>query len=159
MFDITDFDETLPGPFDWDLRRLATSFVIAAREPGFKSRTARDAVGELTAAYRDHISRFARMDTLEAWYWRLSSQTLLKLSSKDQGELAVIKKARRNTALMFAEEATEKGKGGRLMSARSRMSTRSCKRKYDLDARLLSTINETPCGLRLAHLGRRHSQP
>jgi hypothetical protein len=58
-------------------------------------------------------------DTLEAWYWRLSSQTLLKLSSKDQGELAVIKKARRNTALMFAEEATEKGKGGRLMSARS----------------------------------------
>jgi hypothetical protein len=98
---------------------LATSFVIAAREPGFKSRTARDAVGELTAAYRDHISRFARMDTLEAWYWRLSSQTLLKLSSKDQGELAVIKKARRNTALMFAEEATEKGKGGRLMSARS----------------------------------------
>lgn len=58
--------------FDWDLRRLATSFVIAARESGFKARTGSDAVGELTEAYRDHLRRFARMDTLEAWYWRLS---------------------------------------------------------------------------------------
>lgn len=73
LFDITDFDETHPGPFDWDLRRLATSFVIAARERGFKARTGTEAVGELTEAYRDHIGRFARMDTLEARYWRASA--------------------------------------------------------------------------------------
>jgi uncharacterized protein (DUF2252 family) len=115
LFDVTDFDETLPGPFDWDLRRLATSFVIVARELGFRARTGSDAVGELTEAYRDHMRRFARMDTLEAWYWRLSSQTLLKLGSEDQGELALIRKARRNTARMFAKEATEKGAGDRLM--------------------------------------------
>ncbi len=89
--------------------------MIAARESGFKARTGSGAVGELTEAYRDHLRRFARMDTLEAWYWRLSSQTLLKLGSEDEGELAVIRKARRNTARMFAKEATEKGKGGRLM--------------------------------------------
>lgn len=115
LFDITDFDETQPGPFDWDLRRLATSFVIAARERGFKESTGSEAVGELTGAYRDHIRRFARMDTLEAWYWRLSSQTLLKLGSEDTDELAVIRKARRNTARLFAKEATKKGEDGRLM--------------------------------------------
>jgi uncharacterized protein (DUF2252 family) len=115
LFDITDFDETLPGPFDWDLRRLATSFVIAGRELGFKASVGRDAVAELTEAYRDHMRRFARMDTLEAWYWRLTSQTLLKLGSEDKAELAVIRKARRSTARVFAEEATKKGEGGRTM--------------------------------------------
>ena len=115
VFDINDFDETLPGPFDWDLRRLATSFVIAARELGFKPRSGRDADGDLTEAYRDHMRRFARMDTLEAWYWRLTSQTLLRLGSEDAAELAVIKKAQRSTARVFAESATKKGAAGRLM--------------------------------------------
>lgn len=114
VFDINDFDETLPGPFDWDLRRLATSFVIGARDLGFKPRVGRDAVGELTEAYREHMRRFARMDTLEAWYWRLSSQMLIKLGEQDAAELAVIKKARRSTARVFAKEATERVKG-RLM--------------------------------------------
>lgn len=115
LFDITDFDETLVGPFDWDLRRLATSFVIAARTlKNLKPRVGRDAVGELTEAYRDHMRRFAQMDTLDAWYWRLSSKTLRKLGEEDAAELAVIKKARRSTSRVFAGEATERVKG-RLM--------------------------------------------
>jgi len=115
MFDINDFDETLAGPFDWDLRRLATSFVIAARDRGFKARVGRDAVAELTEAYRDHMRRFARMDTLEAWYWRLTSQTLLKLGREDAAELAVIRKARSSTSRVFAQGATKKGADGLLM--------------------------------------------
>ncbi len=111
LFDINDFDETMPGPFDWDVRRLATSFVIAARHLRMKPRTGRDAVGELTEAYRDHMRRFARMDTLQAWYWRLTSQTLLKLGQRDAAELAVIRKARRSTARVFAQEATERVNG------------------------------------------------
>ena len=114
VFDINDFDETLQGPFDWDVRRLATSFVVAARDLGFKPRTGRDAVRQLAEAYRDRMRRFARMDTLEAWYARLTSQTLLKLGAEDATELAVIKKARRSTSRVFAEEATEMVKG-RLM--------------------------------------------
>jgi len=114
VFDINDFDETLQGPFDWDVRRLAASFAIAARDLGFKPRAGREAVDRLADAYREHVRRFARMDTLEAWYLRLTSQTLLKLGTEDKAELAVIKKARRSTARVFADEATERI-DGRLM--------------------------------------------
>jgi uncharacterized protein (DUF2252 family) len=114
VFDINDFDETLQGPFDWDVRRLATSFVVASRDLGFKPRTGRNAVRQLAEAYRDRMRRFARMDTLDAWYARLTSETLLKLGAEDATELAVIKKARRSTSRMFAEEATEMVEG-RLM--------------------------------------------
>lgn len=114
VFDINDFDETLQGPFDWDVRRLATSFVVAARDLGFKPRIGRDAVRQMAEAYRDRMRHFARMDTLDAWYARLTSQTLLKLGAEDATELAVIKKARRSTSRVFAEEATEMVQG-RLM--------------------------------------------
>jgi uncharacterized protein (DUF2252 family) len=115
VFDINDFDETLQGPFDWDLRRLATSFVVAARDLGFKPRIGRDAVRQLTDAYRDRMRRFAQMDTLDAWYARLTSQTLLKLGAQDATELAVIKKARRSTSRVFAEAATEIVEGRLMM--------------------------------------------
>ncbi|TSD59975.1 DUF2252 domain-containing protein [Variovorax sp. KBS0712] len=114
VFDINDFDETLQGPFDWDVRRLATSFVVAARDRGFKPRIGREAVQQLAEAYRDRMRAFARMDTLEAWYARLTSQTLLKLGAEDATELAVIKKARRSTSRVFADSATETV-DGRLM--------------------------------------------
>jgi uncharacterized protein (DUF2252 family) len=107
MFDLNDFDETAPGPFCWDLRRLAASFAIAARERGFKRRVERDAVTMLVAAYRDRSQRFAEMDTLDAWYYRLTAQTLLEISGDDSDELAVIAKARRSSARLFAQEALE----------------------------------------------------
>jgi uncharacterized protein (DUF2252 family) len=107
MFDLNDFDETAPGPFCWDLRRLAASFVIAARERGFRRRVEREAVTLLTAAYRDRIGRFAEMDTLDAWYYRLTAETLLELSADDSDELAVIAKARRSSSRVFAQEALE----------------------------------------------------
>lgn len=114
LFDINDFDETHRGPFDWDLRRLACSFVIAARDIGIKEHHARDAVSMLAKAYRDRIRRFARMDTLDAWYYRLTAETLLALGDEDAAELAVIRKARRSTSRLFAEQATERV-DGRLM--------------------------------------------
>ncbi len=108
VFDINDFDETLPGPFDWDLRRLAASFVIAAREIGVKERDGLEAVDMLADAYRDRLRRFARMDTLEAWTYRLTPQTLIALGDDASDELAVIRKARRSTARVFAEDAVER---------------------------------------------------
>ena len=112
LFDINDFDESASGPFDWDLRRLAASFVIVAREIGLRERDGRDAVLDLAEAYRDRMRRFAEMDTLDAWYYRLTSGTLLKLGAKDRSELAVIRKARRDTVRVFAEEATKRSHGG-----------------------------------------------
>ncbi len=107
LFDINDFDETAPGPFDWDLRRLATSFVIAAREIGLRDRDGTDAVGLLADAYRDRMRRFARMDMLDRWTYRLTPETLIALGDDADDELAVIRKARRSTARVFAENAVE----------------------------------------------------
>lgn len=111
LFDINDFDESLRGPFDWDLRRLAASFVILAREIGLRERDGQDAVQNLAEAYRDRMRGFATMDTLDAWYYRLTSDTLLKLGGKDDAELAVIRKARRGTVRVFADEATRRVDG------------------------------------------------
>lgn len=113
LFDINDFDETLPGPFDWDLRRLAASFAIAAEVHGHGEEVQRSLVEMLAAAYVDRIRRFARMDLLDVWYYRLTAETLLELSSDDGHELAVIRKARRRTSAMFAAESTERLADGR----------------------------------------------
>ncbi len=120
LFDINDFDESLHGPFDWDLRRLAASFVILAREIGLRERDGRDAVLNLAEAYRDRMRGFATMDTLDAWYYRLTSNTLLKLGGKDRAELAVIRKARRGTVRVFAEEATRRVDGKLMIRPGSR---------------------------------------
>jgi hypothetical protein len=109
LFDINDFDETAPGPFDWDLRRLAASFVIAARDIGLSDRDADDAVSLLADAYRDRLRRFARMDTFDLWTYRLTPETLIELGDDASDELAVVRKARRSTARVFAENAVEWG--------------------------------------------------
>lgn len=113
LFDINDFDETLPGPFDWDLRRLAASFAIAADVQGHDEATQRGLVDTLVDAYRDRMRRFAAMDVLDVWYYRLTSKTLLEMSGDDDYELEVIRKARRKTSAVFAAEATERLPDGR----------------------------------------------
>lgn len=113
LFDINDFDETLPGPFDWDLRRLAASFAVAADVHGHDEAAQRSLVEVLVAAYADRMRRFATMDILDVWYYRLTAETLLELSSDDGHELAVIRKARRRTSAMFAAESTERLADGR----------------------------------------------
>jgi hypothetical protein len=68
MFDVNDFDETLPGPWEWDLKRLAASVVIAAQDREFTSKEARIAALEVGASYRREMARLARLPTLDAWY-------------------------------------------------------------------------------------------
>jgi uncharacterized protein (DUF2252 family) len=78
VFDINDFDETFPGPFEWDVKRLATSFVLAARWLGFSAGDARRAVEAVTAAYRTALVRFAEMTVLETWYARITMDEMFK---------------------------------------------------------------------------------
>jgi uncharacterized protein (DUF2252 family) len=74
VFDINDFDETLPGPFEWDVKRLVASVVIAARDRGF-SAAEQDEVGLAgTATYREAMASFAAMKELDVWYARLDMQ-------------------------------------------------------------------------------------
>jgi uncharacterized protein (DUF2252 family) len=73
VFDLNDFDETLAGPFEWDVKRLATSFELAARERAFQEADRADAVTGVVRAYREAIRRFATMGDLEVWYARLDA--------------------------------------------------------------------------------------
>jgi len=68
VFDINDFDETLPGPWEWDLKRLATSFEIAGRERGFKKKERRATVLTTVAEYRRAMAEFAVMRNVDVWY-------------------------------------------------------------------------------------------
>jgi uncharacterized protein (DUF2252 family) len=65
VFDLDDFDETCRGPFEWDVKRLATSFAVAAREAGYKDRVCRDVVRTLVQVYRESLALFAEMRVLE----------------------------------------------------------------------------------------------
>ncbi|MGA7245849.1 MAG: DUF2252 family protein, partial [Terracidiphilus sp.] len=65
VFDINDFDETIRGPFEWDLKRMAASLVLAARESGHKESSAQQAVGECILRYCEQMSAFAKMPLLE----------------------------------------------------------------------------------------------
>ena len=77
LFDLNDFDETLPGPFEYDVKRMAASFTIAARNNGFSPPYARAATQASVTAYREAMAEFAEMSTLDVWYARLSEQELM----------------------------------------------------------------------------------
>jgi uncharacterized protein (DUF2252 family) len=78
LFDLNDFDETLPGPFEYDVKRLAASFTIAARNNGFTKADTRAATLASVAAYREAMASFAAMGTLDIWYAHLAEDELLK---------------------------------------------------------------------------------
>ena len=92
VFDINDLDETLPGPFEWDLKRLATSFVLAARWLGFKSGEAKRAAQASVRAYREGQLRNAEKCALEAWYSKVTYDHLLEQASDNVALSDKIKK-------------------------------------------------------------------
>src|SRR5690348_8569780 len=76
MFDVNDFDETLPGPFEYDVKRMAASFEIAARNNGFATADARAATLASVRAYREAMASFAQMGTMDIWYAHLDEDEL-----------------------------------------------------------------------------------
>ncbi|MDO4537993.1 MAG: DUF2252 domain-containing protein [Coriobacteriales bacterium] len=76
VFDINDFDETLRGPWEWDVKRLATSVEICARSNGFSKKQRKKAVSECLRGYREGMARFAKMGHLDVWYAHLDVDTL-----------------------------------------------------------------------------------
>lgn len=77
VFDLNDFDETLPGPWEWDMKRLAASFVVAGRASGLSARENEAAVLALARSYRQHMRDYAVMHVLDVWYSRLDDKTLI----------------------------------------------------------------------------------
>jgi uncharacterized protein (DUF2252 family) len=82
LFDLNDFDETLPGPWEWDVKRLAASIAIAARGLGIKKRPRRELVREAIGHYRQAMRDFAPMHTLDAWYAHLGERDFERLRSR-----------------------------------------------------------------------------
>jgi uncharacterized protein (DUF2252 family) len=78
VFSINDFDETLPGPFEWDVKRLATSIAVAGRDRGFDPEVCRSVVMAATREYREAMARFAEMRNIDVWYTRLDVAAILE---------------------------------------------------------------------------------
>ena len=105
LFDLNDFDETLPGPFEYDVKRMAASFTIAARNNSFSRSDARAATCESVAAYRTQMAEFAEMRTLDIWYARLAEQELM---SGIQDATRAMERAGSKKVARAAEKTAEK---------------------------------------------------
>src|SRR5213083_2576925 len=77
IFDINDFDETLPGPWEWDVKRLAASVVHAARSNGFSAAGQRDAAISCVRSYRERIAKFSNKPALDVWYSHIDIEAVL----------------------------------------------------------------------------------
>lgn len=97
VLDINDFDETLPGPWEWDLKRLSTSVEIAGRDRGFSVDERRTAVRRTARSYREAMRQFAAMGNLDVWYARLEVEQLLSELAKI-ADRKRIKRAEKNVA-------------------------------------------------------------
>jgi uncharacterized protein (DUF2252 family) len=109
VFDINDFDETLPGPFEWDLKRLVASFVLAARANGFRPAERRAAALAAAAAYRGAMRHFARMGTLAIWYAHVTVGDVTRVLDSPKARrsaAAWIRKARSNTSMRALDTLT-----------------------------------------------------
>ncbi|MFO1056565.1 MAG: DUF2252 domain-containing protein [Dongiaceae bacterium] len=77
LFDINDFDETLPAPWEWDVKRLVASFVLAARSQGLPESAARDVAVACARSYRKRLREYSEMSPLEAWYARITAEDVI----------------------------------------------------------------------------------
>src|SRR5690242_15641154 len=78
VFDLNDFDETLPGPFEWDVKRLAASFAVAGRDNGFSTKDRRKMLLAAAAGYRTAMRDFATRPMLTVWYMHLDIEDAMK---------------------------------------------------------------------------------
>ncbi len=106
LFDINDFDETLPGPWEWDVKRLAASFEVLGRERSFAPADRRAVVMAGVREYRDRMRQAAGMGTLDAWYDHLEAGTLLKLVRREVRVKRISKEEARTTQEVIAKART-----------------------------------------------------
>jgi uncharacterized protein (DUF2252 family) len=105
VYDVNDFDETLPAPFDWDVKRLAASVAVAARDNGFPIRGMRTAARRCVHMYRTEMENFAQMHFLDVWYSRIDVDQVSQLFDSVQSQKAVrrrhadVRRAYRHTSV------------------------------------------------------------
>ncbi|WP_425554908.1 DUF2252 domain-containing protein [Kitasatospora putterlickiae] len=114
VMDINDFDETVPGPWEWDLKRLAASLVLAGREVGADEATARQAAYDAAGAYRRTMRTLAKLPALDAWNAVADEQLVSFAQAHDLAEVLgkVAAKALGNTSARFAAKSTVRTEDG-----------------------------------------------
>ncbi|MBB4981580.1 MULTISPECIES: DUF2252 domain-containing protein [Streptomyces] len=114
LFDVNDFDETLPGPFEWDVKRLAASVMVAALQNGSSKPKAHRAALVAVESYRTNMRRLAGLGELEVWYERISADDILHVvRGADRARLTKrLAGARRRTSLQALAKLTEKDAAG-----------------------------------------------
>ena len=106
VFSINDFDETLPGPFEWDVKRLVASFAVAGRDRGFDAKQRRSINRAVTRSYREAIRGFAAMSNLELWYSRIDVDEIAALAAR-QGTGKQLKRFERNVAKARSKDSLQ----------------------------------------------------
>lgn len=84
VFDINDFDETLPAPWEWDLKRLVVSFVIAGRDSDLSERESKAAAINCARSYREHLREYSRLSPLEVWYTRIGAEQAIEMAPDEK---------------------------------------------------------------------------
>ena len=114
IFDINDLDETLPAPWEWDVKRLAASFVLACRDNGISEDNGRDAVLSCVRSYREHMAEYSEMRVMEVWYATIDVEKLIPTIHDDEAAKRMkkrLEKARQRSVIEhdFPELATTAG--------------------------------------------------
>ena len=150
LFDVNDFDETLPGPFEYDVKRMAASFTIAARNNGFAKADAREVTLASVRAYREAMASFAQLGTMDIWYAHLDEDELMASIRSAVAETATQEKkarkeektdrrakapkkqekraAKREKADRHEEKAEKRRRRGRRRLPRRRTPATACRR-------------------------------
>jgi uncharacterized protein (DUF2252 family) len=109
LFDLNDFDETLPGPFEYDVKRLAASFVVAARDNGFSRAEARTAAQASVTGYREAMAGFAQRSTMDIWYASLDEADIMRVVRNAAESAEAAEKAARKAARKAGVDKAPKG--------------------------------------------------
>jgi uncharacterized protein (DUF2252 family) len=108
IFAINDLDETLPAPWEWDVKRLATSFVAACRDNGLKDAVAKDVVMTAVRTYRESMAEFGQMKTLELWYVAMGADELIANIKDPAFRQRALKRLQKERARSIAEDVFPK---------------------------------------------------
>ena len=110
VFDINDFDETLSGPWEWDVKRLAASVVLAGRQNGYNAQDSKQAVLRCIRRYREQMQQFSEMNHLDVWYFHIDVETLIemaRLKKEKQGLERASEQASRRTRMQIFPKLAE----------------------------------------------------
>ena len=136
IFSVNDFDETLPGPFEWDLKRLVASFAVAGRERGFDADERLRITATVARAYREAMHAFAAMGTLELWYARIELDEIVEMTMRAKANPKQVKRFEKNVA---------KARSKNSMRALSKLTTvRDGETRIVSDPPLIIPVEEIP---------------